>query len=84
MEDQIKKAEIIEINDDISLVHIGHTVKLLTMNEHKTYTILGGSESNPSRGIISHLSPLGAALLGRKKGDRILIKDKEYKILEIN
>lgn len=83
LEDQLKKAEIIEVNNDISLVQIGHTVTLETKGEHKTYTILGGSESNPSQGIISHLSPLGSALLGKKMGDKIRLKDTDYIILVI-
>lgn len=84
LEDQLKKAEIIEISHDVSFIQIGHTIKLKTGSEHKTYTILGGSESDPKKGVISHLSPLGSALLGRKKGEMILVKEKEYIILEIN
>ena len=84
LEDRIKKAEIIEISKDLDTVQIGHQVRLLLNNEHKNYTILGGSESNPSLGIISHLSPLGSALLGRRKGESVMIKDKEYKIISIS
>lgn len=87
LEDQVKKAEIIEISEDNSLVQIGHTVRLETLEtkgEHKDYTILGASESNPSQGVISHLSPLGSALLGKKKGDKILLRNREYLIVKIS
>ena len=51
------------------------------------YKILGGSESNPSIGIISHLSPLGSALLNKRLGDTVTVgipgKEKEYKIIKI-
>ncbi|NCB20524.1 MAG: transcription elongation factor GreA [Clostridia bacterium] len=84
LEDQLKKAEIIEISNDLSLVQIGHTVKLKIDSKHKTYTILGASESDPKNGIISHLSPLGSALLGKKEGDTVMIKNNKYKIIEID
>jgi len=40
----------------------------------KSFLILGSEETNPSEGIISHHSPLGAALLGRQVGDKINLK----------
>lgn len=83
LEDRIKKAEIIEASPDLETVQIGHQVVLLVNDEYKNYTILGGSESNPALGVISHLSPLGSALLGHRKGDIIIINNKNYKITEI-
>lgn len=83
LSDRLKKAEIIENNSNLNIIQIGHTVKLKIKEEHKTYTILGASESNPSQGIISHLSPLGSLLLGKKVGDIIKLKDREYKVLDI-
>lgn len=54
----------------------------------KTFEIVGPTETDPARGRISHESPLGAALIGRKKNEVIKIKiangaEQEYKILEI-
>jgi transcription elongation factor GreA len=44
-------------------------------------------ETNPQKGIISHNSPIGAALMGHKIGDIIKIKtntkEVEYKIVKI-
>jgi len=82
--DRLKKAEIITGDADISSVQIGHTVKLISAAAHKTYTILGGSESNPSHGVISHLSPLGSALLGKRVGDVVSVNGKDYEILSIS
>ncbi len=84
LEDRIKRAEIIEVSKDVEVVQIGHQVELLVNNEHKNYTILGGSESDPLLGIISHLSPLGSALLGLRQGESVMVKDKEYKIISIS
>ena len=56
-------------------------------NNQKTYQILGASETNPRQGIISHHSPLGAALMGRKVGEivkiRLANKEVEYRIIKI-
>ena len=52
-----------------------------------TYEILGPSETDPSTGRISHLSPLGAAITGHKMGDVISVVTanglKKYKIVEV-
>lgn len=83
LNDRLKKAEIINKSTDTSIIEIGHTVILELNQEQKTYTILGSSESDPSRGIISYLSPLGSLLLGRKIGDSIMLNNREYRIVDI-
>ena len=42
-------------------------------DEDETYKIVGAAEANPREGKISHESPIGAALLGRKKGDLVKV-----------
>lgn len=83
LEDRLKKAEIIEADINTDFIQIGHSVDLEINGGHKNYTILGGSESKPELGIISHLSPLGSALLGKKIGDIVKLKDKEYTVYKI-
>lgn len=39
--------------------------------KEKTYLILGSAETNPQKGIISHNSPIGSALMGHRVGDKI-------------
>ena len=50
--------------------------------------IVGSAEAKPAQGRISNESPVGRALLGRKKGDKILVKvpagDFAYTIVEIS
>ena len=36
--------------------------------------IVGAAEANPREGKISQKSPIGSALLGRKKGDKVKVK----------
>ena len=86
---QIKNAVIIEENDDNSVVHIGSSVTVFDseFNEEETYTIMGTTEVDPRKNIISNECPVGAALLKHKKGDTVIVKapDGEYtlKILKI-
>lgn len=86
-EHQINNAEIIEPSENIDTVQIGHTVTVESGGKQKTYQILGSSETSPQQGIISHLSPVGAALLGRGVGDTVKIKlagkEVEYKVVKI-
>ena len=84
LEYKIRNAEIIEENDDKSLVHIGSVVTVYDedIEEETVYTIMGTTEADAMRGIISNESPVGAALLHHKKGDVVTVKapDGEYKL----
>lgn len=83
IENLIARAEIIVPNTDRSRVRLGHTVSLEQGEKTKRYQILGSAETNPSLGIISHNSPLGAALLGHRSGDTVRLNGKEYRIMGI-
>ncbi|HTK04888.1 MAG TPA: transcription elongation factor GreA [Candidatus Eisenbacteria bacterium] len=56
-------------------IRIGSTVTVAVNGKERTYAILGSQETNPTAGRISHLSPLGSALIGRKAGDEVLVKN---------
>ena len=43
----------------------------LATNQPETFTILGAWDSDPDKGIISYLSPVGAALLNHKIGEEV-------------
>ncbi len=51
------------------------------------YTIVGTHESNPMEGRISNESPIGKAVLGKRKGAEVIVKapmgDAVYKIVDI-
>lgn len=84
----LENAEIISPkNDDNSKVNFGSNITVKTKTGKREYTIVGAQESDPATGKISNESPLGQAFLGRKKGDKVVIKlptgEQEYKILEI-
>jgi transcription elongation factor GreA len=54
----------------------------------ESFTIVGSAEAAPAEGRISNESPVGRALLGRKKGDEVVVTvpagDHKYKILSIS
>lgn len=53
----------------------------------ETYKIVGAAEANPAQGKISNESPLGAALLNKKKGDKVIIESPDgktrFKIIDV-
>ena len=87
---KVKNAVIIEECDDNSTVHIGSEVTVYDeeFEEETVYTIMGTTEVDVDKNVISNESPVGAALLKHKKGDRVTVKapDGDYtlKILKIN
>ncbi|HXF10191.1 MAG TPA: GreA/GreB family elongation factor [Desulfuromonadaceae bacterium] len=60
-------------NAKTDIVSIGTIVEAtdLVSNRRERFTILGAWDSDPDKGIISYLSPVGAALLNRKVGDEV-------------
>lgn len=54
-------------------VDVGVTVTITDGQNDRTYAIVGGYESNPSEGKISHHSPLGKALLGKRVGEKAYV-----------
>ncbi|HUN05492.1 MAG TPA: transcription elongation factor GreA [Aggregatilineales bacterium] len=58
------------------MVRLGSVVTIIEEGEdsEETYSIVGAAEANPREGKISHESPIGAALLGHKKGDKVKVK----------
>lgn len=68
-------------------VRIGASVEVEVNGKKKIYDIVGSQETDPGAGAISYLSPLGAALMGRKPGETVAIdangKEVLYKILSV-
>ncbi len=56
-------------------VQIGSTVVIKEGRaKPEEYLIVGAAEANPREGKVSHASPLGEALIGKKEGDKVDIK----------
>ena len=55
-------------------IRIGSTVTVRGKGETKqTFQLVGPAEANPSEGRISHESPVGQALLGKKRNDKVKV-----------
>ena len=89
MEDILLNCQIIDNVAEDGVVGIGSKVKVYDedFDEELELTILGSTESDPAKGIISNNSPVGAALIGHKIGDKVTVKMEAgnivYKILEV-
>ena len=90
LENKIRHAKIIDEKEiDTEVVQVGNTVKVLDIefNEEIEYTIVGSTEVNLAENKISNESPVGAALLGKKKNDMVEVKTPggiaKYKVLSI-
>jgi len=69
----LAKATVVKSTKSHTKIGIGSTIIVyLKKNPKKkfTYTIVGEFESEPEDGKISSVSPLGKALVGKKKGDK--------------
>lgn len=80
LEDHLKRAVIIQPMKDMETLQLGHTVTIDIEGKKHTYLMLGSTESDPIKGIISHNSPIGSALMGHKIGDRVRIYLKNKQI----
>ncbi len=72
LELQIRNAEVIEKANGDS-VGIGSKVVIKGLDGEETFTIVGSAEAAPREGRISNESPVGSALMGRKKGETITV-----------
>ena len=84
----IKNAVVIDENHSTTHVQIGSTVTIRSQDGKESFTIVGSAEAAPAEGKISNESPVGRALLGRKKGEEVTVSvpagDYTYKILSIS
>ena len=82
----LKHAKLIQTKGS-SAVGLGSTVHLELEDGEQEYTIVGSTEANPDKGMISDQSPLGQALLGKKSGEAVEVSvpngKMTYKIVKI-
>lgn len=76
LENTLRSALIIQNSGASDVVHVGAKVTIVEdgSDDEETYIIVGAAEANPSEGKISNESPIGSALLGHKKGDKVRAK----------
>jgi transcription elongation factor GreA len=76
LEHVLRSAVIISNNGASDEVRVGSEVTIVEdgNDDEETYKIVGAAEANPREGKISNESPIGGALLGRRKGDKVRVK----------
>ena len=67
----LSEATVVDTPKRSSKVNIGSTVTIEMGGRERVFTIVGGAEADVASGRISNESPVGAALIGHKKGDEI-------------
>lgn len=88
LENLLKTTEIIAMHHSTA-VEVGSTLKIKRQGDgvEQIFTLVGSEEADIASGKISYQSPLGAGLLGRKKGEEIKVRtprgETAYKILSI-
>jgi transcription elongation factor GreA len=85
--EQILKNAVLVETGATGIVHVGSTVTVQKKGdkEEKTFALVGSEEADSVSGKISNESPLGQAILGKKKGDKVTVHapkgDIEYTII---
>ena len=91
LEERLARARVIDTEDvDTSVVSVGSVVRLRDVDAKQTleYHIVGSAEANPAEQKLSNESPVGKAIIGRKKGETVEVVTPrgskiKFKIMEI-
>ena len=92
LEDKLRSASVIDPTElDKDVVRVGSLVSVKDEGSDKSlkYTIVGSTEADPSENKLSNESPVGKALVGRKRNDTVKVtlpsnKNRELKITKID
>lgn len=90
LEATLRLAQVIQESESDAKVSLGKTVVIREVGtkDNETYTIVGSAEADPGNGRISYSSPIGSALMDKKKGDKVKVTPTgniviEFEIREI-
>jgi transcription elongation factor GreA len=90
LEERLRNARVISKKDVAKdVVSIGSKVKLRDIDAKQTfeYRIVGSAEANPAENKLSNESPVGKAIMGRKKGETVEVAAPrgklKFKIMDI-
>jgi transcription elongation factor GreA len=83
----VRLGRIVE-SSGTGIADIGSHVTITDGTKTYEYSLVGGYESDPAQKTISNFSPLGRALMGKKKDDSVIVNapsgPKTYTIVEIS
>ncbi len=71
----IANAKIIKVSNNTNDVSLGKFVKLHIVEKDKTvvYNVVGTLEADPTKNKISNESPIGKAIMGKKRKDKVIV-----------
>jgi len=74
LEAMLKTTVVVSSDPATESVAIGSTVVVEQGDVQQTFVLVGSSEADPAAGRISYGSPVGQALLGRRRGDEVIVR----------
>ncbi len=84
----LKNGQVIQRKTSYDEVDFGCTVTITNGQKEQSYIVVSIHESDPLHGKLSTDSPIGAALMGKKVGEEIVVKvpagEVRYKIVRIS
>lgn len=80
LDEVLKNAEIVKTNGGTDSVNLGNAVKVKIDGHEQVFHIVGEWEANPNEKKISHTSPLGQALVGKRVGDKTEVEAPAGKV----
>jgi transcription elongation factor GreA len=87
LEEILKNAKIVEEVQDKTTVQLGSSVVVEINGKKEKFEIVGEFEADPLNKKLSHTSPIGKALVGKKMGEWVEVEVPagkiRYKIVEI-
>ena len=90
LEERLRNARVIEKKDIAKdVVSVGSKVRLRDLDAKQTveYRIVGSAEADPAENKLSNESPVGKAIIGKKKGETVEVATPrgslKYKIIDI-
>ncbi len=87
LEDTLRRAVLVHKSAQVDVVEIGSQVVIEAGSGNLSFSIVGANEASPAEQKISHESPIGAALMGHRKGDKVPVHTPKgeviYKIIDV-
>jgi len=80
LEEIIKKVQVIKEDGGAKVIGLGSQVTIKVNNKEEVFSLVGEWEADPHQKKISHESPLGKALIGKKPGDKVEVEAPAGKI----
>ncbi len=84
----LRQVKVVDSVSDNSVVGVGSIIDVMVNGKKDTISIVGELEANIAEKKLSNNSPIGSALLGKKKGETVEVTIPagtiEYKILQIS